>query len=64
MKTFGLIAFGIIIGWLTVGILFATPKLLGWTSYEKNEVLQLLRLIESHTCNMSDSMNILISDKK
>ena len=38
---------GLVLGWITVGVLFAATD--GWTSYEKTEVINLLREIAHNT---------------
>jgi len=42
---------GIVLGWLTVGMLFACE---GWTTYERSEILHYLKLIESHCRTMAE----------
>jgi hypothetical protein len=40
---------GIIIGWLTVGIVFATMESTGWTDWQKARIITLLETIAENT---------------
>lgn len=42
-------AVGIIVGWLTIGVLFASSNVEFWTIWEKARIINLLEQIESNT---------------